>query len=125
MSRNTDHEARERGRYLARTTTLTEREARAIAYSELGYSDSGIAKRIECEGATVKRYRERAAARYGHRAIEPKPSQERGHTDLATVTKDEITAYPPGTREWWVEAARGHPDMAPEWADQLDEGGKA
>jgi hypothetical protein len=122
MTDSPDREARERSRYLDATTDLAEREALTIAYSELGYSDSGIATRTGFAEGSVSRYRQRAAIRYGREAIEPKPRDERGQADLAAVSKDEVMAYPRRTRKWWLDVASKHPDIAPAWALDDEEG---
>lgn len=57
--------ATQRGRYLTRTTDLREPEAKAIAYTERGYSINGVAKNIDTSESTVKTYMERAMAMYG------------------------------------------------------------
>ena len=51
-------EALERARFLQRKTDLTEREARAVAYTKLGFSPNGVAKRIGSSEGTVKTYLE-------------------------------------------------------------------
>jgi hypothetical protein len=118
-----EREARERGRYLERTTDLTEREAHTVAYSELGFSASGTANRTGYGEGSIERYLERAAAQYGHEAIVPKTADERDGK-LVEVTHEEVLAYPEGTREWWIEAARDHREWAPDWGqDLLEEGG--
>lgn len=121
---NLEREARERGRYLKRTSDLTEREAHTVAYSELGFSTSGTAKRTGYGKGSIERDLERAAVKYGHEAIEPKPDDERDGR-LDEVTREDVFEYPEGTREWWVDAAREHRERAPDWAHDLIEGGEA
>lgn len=61
-----DHRyATQRGRYLARITDLREPEAKAIAYTELGYSFNGLAKHLDTSESTVKDYMGKAMALYG------------------------------------------------------------
>jgi hypothetical protein len=121
---NLGREARERGWYLERTTDLTEREAHTVAYSELGFSASGTANRTGYSEGSIERYLERAAVQYGHEAIVPKTADDRDGK-LVEVTREEVLAYPEGTREWWVDAAREHRECAPDWAHDLIEGGEA
>jgi hypothetical protein len=49
-----DRWARERARYIDRTTDLNRSEAEIVAYAELGYSSSGIAKAIGLGASTVR-----------------------------------------------------------------------
>jgi hypothetical protein len=121
--RNIEREARERGRYLERTSDLTEREAHTVAYSELGFSASGTSNRTGYGESSIERYLERTAAQYGHSAIVPKLADERDGK-LVEVTREDVYAYPEGTREWWINAAREHRDAAPEWASDLLEQGE-
>jgi len=60
-----ERHATRRTSYLARTTELRRTEAKAVAWSELGYSSGGIAKQIDSSEGTVSTYLDRAAARYG------------------------------------------------------------
>lgn len=73
-----DRAAEERGRYLERTTALDKRPAKAVALSEMGYTDSGIAKRLDATEATVADYLDRVAERYGIGATFPKTPEQRG-----------------------------------------------
>jgi hypothetical protein len=116
----TGREARERGRFLARTTDLSDQQARAVAYAELGYSPTGIASRIDSTSSTVKRYLERAAIQYGFDTIyHPKPVDDRGRTKLEPITHEDVLALAPRTREWWVETAEKHEDAAPSWTERV------
>ena len=121
---NLEREARERGWYLERTTDLTEREAHTVAYSELGFSASGTANRTGYGEGSIERYLERAAVQYGHEAIVPKLADERDGK-LAEVTREDVLAYPEGTRKWWVDTAREHRERAPDWGHDLIEGGES
>lgn len=46
--------ARERARYIDRATELGRTEAKIVAYAELGYSSSGLAKHVDVSASTVK-----------------------------------------------------------------------
>jgi hypothetical protein len=46
--------ARERARYIDRATELDRSEADIVAYAELGYSSSGLAKHVGVSASTVK-----------------------------------------------------------------------
>ena len=43
-----------RARYIGRTTALESTQARIVAFAELGYSHSGIAKHVDVSASTVK-----------------------------------------------------------------------
>lgn len=73
-----DRAATERSRYLARTTALDERPAKAVALSEMGFSDAGIAKRLDATEATVTGYFDAVVERYGIGATFPKTPAQRG-----------------------------------------------
>ena len=45
--------AKERGRYIERTTDFDQTEAEIIAFAELGFSHSGIGKRVDVTESTV------------------------------------------------------------------------
>jgi DNA-binding CsgD family transcriptional regulator len=125
MTSPTDREARERGRYIERTTDLNEREARTAAYSKLGFSASGVSKRTGYSEGTIKTYLERVAVAYGFDTAYT-PTLGNRDDDLNPVTEDEVMALPDETRQWWLSTAADHPDIAPDWAhDLLEEGGEA
>ena len=113
LSRPDERIAHERARYLETTTELREREADAVAWSELGYSSSAIAKQIDSGASTVSAYLERAIAAYG-----PEAAHARASTDLATdddltpVTEGDVLEWPAHYREVWRDAVDRHPDRA-------------
>jgi DNA-binding CsgD family transcriptional regulator len=100
----------ERGRYLARTTDLTEREAETVAWAELGYSASGITKCIDSTESTVKSRLDRVVAQYGPSAVFGKPESDRG--DLSEITHAELMENA-GVRQVWRKAAEKHPEHIP------------
>jgi hypothetical protein len=83
-----DRAAEERARYLDRTTDLKRRKCLAVAYAELGYSDAGIAGAIDSTKATVTKYLDEVADRYGAEAVYPKMPDDRG--DLVPVDEAEL-----------------------------------
>ena len=109
-------EALERAQFLEATSELGENEANVLAFSELGYSCSGIAKHVGCAQTTAEAVLERIAARYGEQAIWPKKADERGKTKLSEVERGRYLDMPTCQREWWVDIVRRHPREAPEWA---------
>ena len=115
LSRPDERLAHERARYLEATTELPTAEADAVAFSELGYSTSGIAKQIDTGESTAAAYLERAIARYG-----PEAAHARATSDLATdadlepVTRDQVLAWPEHYRAVWRDAAGRHPERVPD-----------
>ena len=113
LSRPDERIAHERARYLETTTELRAKEADAVAWSELGYSSSGIAKQIDSGASTVSAYLERAIAAYG-----PEAAHARATSDLATdddltpVTEGDVLEWPAHYREVWRDAVERHPDRA-------------
>jgi hypothetical protein len=83
-----ERRASERARYLAATTDLADREAEAVAYSELGYSHAGIAKHVDSTESTVG--------------------------DLTPVTTEDIADWSDHRRRMWREAAEQHPEYVPD-----------
>jgi len=107
--------ANERARYIEATTDLRAAEANAIAYSELGYSNAGIAKKIDATASTVGDYLQRAIAQYGPEAAHARADPQRDR-DLVVVTDEQIAQWPPHYRDVWADAVEAHPDRAPEVA---------
>jgi hypothetical protein len=61
--------ATERRRFLERAAGLDEPVAHAVAWSELGYSDRGVAKKIGRSAGTVSDYLDGVADEYGVLAV--------------------------------------------------------
>ena len=122
MTSPIEREARERGRFLQRKNGLSDRRALTVAYAELGYSPSGIAKRIDSTEGTVDNYLDQIAVQYGPAAIEVKTADRRDG-GLAEVTREGLFEYSDETREWWLDLARKHRDLAPDWSQDLIEKG--
>jgi len=110
-----DTRANERARYIEATTELREPEADAVAYSELGFSHAGIAKKIDATPSTVGDYLQRAIAQYGPEAAHARAQLQRDR-DLDVVTDEQIAQWPPHYREVWRDAVESHPDRAPDAA---------
>ena len=77
MSGDDDREASQRAQFLERHHDLREPVALALAYRELGYSHSGIARKIGVTAATVGKYMEEIAEEFGPEAVETKRPDER------------------------------------------------
>jgi|APHM01.1.fsa_nt_gi hypothetical protein len=106
--------ANERARYIEATTDLSSSEADAVAYSELGHSESGIATRIDSTASTVSTYLDRVVAQYGPEAAHAKrPSELARERDLSEVDRDQIASWPQHYRETWQQAVERHPDRSP------------
>lgn len=106
--------AKHRAQYLKRTTDLGPKEAQTVAWSELGFSQSGISKRVDATADTVEKYCGRIVAQYGLVALDTK-GQHAHDADLDEPTAEDIRDLAPAVRESWFEAVDSHPDVAPEW----------
>lgn len=102
----------QRAAFLTRATVLSQSEAEAVAYSERGFSDSGIAHRVDATAGTVTNYLDRAVARFGPevRHSRPDPDADR---ELTPVGGDKLAEWPAHYRETWQEALEHHPDYEP------------
>lgn len=112
---STVSKAKERGRYLEATTDLRGPEADAVAYSELGYSNAGIAEKIDTTESTVGEYLDRAIAQYGPEAAHARAEFD-PKRDLDDVTAEQIADWPDHYRDVWRDAVESHPDRAPDAA---------
>lgn len=75
------HEGRwvdRRSQYLKRATGLDETDAEIIAYSELGYSSGGIAKKVDLGEGTVRNHLDEIADQYGDTAVYALRAEELG-----------------------------------------------
>jgi hypothetical protein len=54
-----------RAQFLQREYGLRDRRSRTLAWSDLGYSSSGIAKRVDSTESTVRGYLDEASERFG------------------------------------------------------------
>lgn len=113
LSRPDERLAHERARYLEATTSLRDDEADALAYSELGYSTSAIARELGSTASTVTTYLERAIAAYGPEAAHARSSPELTlEGDLAPVTERDVREWPAHYRDVWRDAVERHPERA-------------
>ena len=113
LSRPDERIAHERARYLEATTELRPKEADAVAWSELGYSSSGIAKQIDSGASTVVTYLERAVATYGPTAAHARPTSALAtDADLTPVTRADVVEWPQHYRDVWRDAVESHPERA-------------
>ena len=107
--------AHKRARYLEATTNLRTAEADAVAYAELGYSSSGIAKQIDSGESTVRSYLERTIAAYGPESVYARATVEfETDADLAPVESRDVEEWPGHYVDAWLNAVGNHPERAPE-----------
>jgi predicted transcriptional regulator len=111
--------ATQRGRLLARTTDLREKEALAVAYAELGYSINGVSKNIDASESTVKEYLEKATALYGMEiALTINPDQELPEYDQ--VEPGYHRDLPEEEQQEWVKLVHRYKSKLPqEWANSV------
>jgi DNA-binding CsgD family transcriptional regulator len=110
---DTDRQATRRAAFLEQTTQLAEREAQALAYSELGFSSAGIAKEIDASQSTVKTYLGRAIATFGPAVAEVRLTFEVDRR-LEPVTPGDLAQWSDRTHKVWTEAAQRHPERVPD-----------
>jgi DNA-binding CsgD family transcriptional regulator len=117
-----DRYATQRGRYLAKTTTLRKPEAEAVAYAELGYSRYGISTQMGKNEGTVKDYLHRVQALYGLDAIstlapgefDDPPELERVEPGYHTTLRDRDEQI------MWIELVRKYDEKLPqEWVAEV------
>ena len=114
-----DHTATARAARLRNGTSLSDHEALAVAYSNLGFSTSGIAKRTGRSEGTIQQYLDRAAAGYGLSVIEtPAPHSWELEDMPAPITPYQIRTMSDSRRWVYTEIARSYPDRVPN--DVLD-----
>jgi len=123
-----DRQVSRRAAYIEAGTELSTTEAGALACSELGFSTSGIAKRIDSTQGTAKTYLGRAIARFGPEAayVRLEFDIER---DLDPVEVDDIADWTGAAAEWdevdteaasrlkgtvWRTKAKRHSEYVPE-----------
>jgi hypothetical protein len=100
-----------RGRYLAQQSDLTDEQAHALAWRELGYTATAIARRLDRAEGTIEGWLDRTAAQYGLCAIETKWPAVRGN--LALMTREHLLACHPAVRLQYVDVAERYPSVVP------------
>jgi len=109
-----DRNAHRRADYLQQTTTLAHEEALVLAYSELGFSDRTIARKLDLDHSTVETHLERAVARFGPIVAAHRVNIDRTH-DLEPVCHRSLSSWPESMCERFWSAVDKHPDVAPKW----------
>lgn len=105
-----------RASYLERTTTLSGPTATAVAWSEEGYSVSGIAAAMGSTPGTVRQHLDRVTARYGVEAVGAVVGDRTGEETLGPVTPDVLAGYSDGVLRQWAEYAADDLDAVDEAA---------
>jgi hypothetical protein len=100
-----------RGRYLARQSDLTDEQAEALAWRELGYTAAAIARELDRAEGTVNGWLDRTAAQYCLCAIETKWPAKR--QDLTPMTREHLLECHPAVRLQYVEVAERYPSVVP------------
>lgn len=75
---NLERWTKRRADYLENHTALERIDAELIAFSELGFSASGIAKHIDLVESTVRRHLEEIADLYGEQAVWARKTDDLG-----------------------------------------------
>ncbi|MGB9966135.1 hypothetical protein [Halobacterium hubeiense] len=109
--------AKRRANYLERHLDVRDVEAQAIAWSEMGYTDSAIAKKMDSTKGTVSNWQERVAVEYGQEVLFPQVREERG--DYERLDDEDVLELPRERREWYYGLVESHTDRAPEFARSL------
>jgi hypothetical protein len=91
MAEDNHRDAEKRAQYITRTTDLDYRKALALAYSEQGCSERGIADNIDSTKATVSNYLDEISDRYGSEVV---LAVDVGEKDDLTLVKDKPTKQP-------------------------------
>jgi len=121
---NDERYATQRGRYLAKITELRKPEAKAIAYTERGYSFGGVAKHMDTSESTIKDYMQRAMALYGLEVTETLlPDEE--PPDYDKVKPGYHETLDSQEQEKWVKFITRYQEKLPqEWAYEVIETAK-
>ena len=121
-----DRWASRRGEYLASTTMLSRSEAAAVAYSERGFSDAGIAKQVDATAGTVTQYLDRAVARFGPGVRLPCLDEDPPiEADLAPVAYEDLATWSQQERDVWHAAVDRHPDYEPPAVEETERRARA
>lgn len=121
-----DRYTTQRGRYIAKTTVLRDPEAKAVAYSERGYSFDGIAKHLDTSESTVQGYLERAMALYGLEvAATVLPSEEPGEIERVEPGYHRTLESETERRKWLKFVKRHEEKLPTEWLHDVLEAARA
>jgi hypothetical protein len=103
--------AQVRGRYLARQSDLTDEQAEALAWRELGYTAAAIGRELGRAEGTIESWLDRTAAQYCLCAIETKWPAKR--QDLTPITREHLLMCHPAVRLQYVAVAEQYPSVVP------------
>lgn len=129
MGVSDERQATQRGRYLSQTTDLRLNEAKAIAWSELGYSNSAIAREMDTSKSTVSGWKRRAIALYGLEIAHARRPEELDNLpDFGRVNPREYLSElePQERRVVWLEAVDKNRNKIPkEFVSDVEEAAMA
>jgi len=120
-----DRRVTQRANYLARATDLRKSEAKAVAWSERGYANSTIGRKLDTSKSTAKGWLERAMAQYGLEIaevlspdqLEP-PLSEPAYEAVDESYLDELQTR--ADKERWAECVERNADSLPaEWVNPV------
>lgn len=115
-----DAKARQRSDYLAKRHGFTDDVARALAYRELGYSHSGISKKVDVTEATVQKWMDRIVVEYGLGAIETKWGEQREGRLGELTTESLIGELHPTVIAEYLELAQANLGNVPDAVDPYE-----
>lgn len=114
--------AMERSSQLARELDLRRPICRTVAYSERGYSSSGMAKGMDTTESTIDAYMEIAIAKYGFEIYETHICDGDDLPVYEAVGPDYVGSRSHGETEQWVDLVFTHEKKLPaEWVHQVKE----
>jgi len=106
-----------RSSFVARAAGVDRPAGRAVALSELGYSQSKIARLLDRSESAVDGWLQRVVAFAGPDARWAKrPDEIAVDASIDAATPAEIEQHTDRATERFREAVRAHPDHAPDWA---------
>ncbi|WP_224271046.1 hypothetical protein [Haloprofundus salinisoli] len=115
-----DRYATQRARYLSRKTELRMVEAKAVAYSERGYSVSGMARAMDTNPGTAQGYLELAEAQYGFEITETTHLPGEEVADYEPVEPGYHETLARKDAQTWVDLVEKHQKRLPAtWAHNV------
>lgn len=102
----------QRSSFLKRSAGLRKDVAEAVAYRELGYSNSGISNKTGTNQGTIGSWMDRVAAEFGFEAHQV--DGEEGNNELERVEFEKMAELPEETRDDWATVAARNRSHVPE-----------
>lgn len=100
-----------RGRYLARQSDLTDDQAHALAWRELGYAAVAIARRRDRTAGTIEGWLDRAGAPVW--TLCDRDEMACHERRLTPMTREHLLACHPAVRLQYVTVAERYPSVVP------------